>query len=191
MRKGFQRSCMDTLEEYFRSKVSAFLESSGLSRTRFGKLAVGDPHLVRRMEGGRSPTLRTADRVLAFVAGYGRQAGGARDPPHRPRHRKPSRESRRTKKSTATTDQPRNERTRAPTRILRLPEVMARTGLSRTTIYRWRIAGRFPQAVPLGARTVGWIESELEAWFGGRIAERRGRRRDRRPQTQTRKGKRR
>ena len=174
---------MDTLEEYFRSQVSAFLESSGLSRTRFGKLAVGDPHLVRQIECGRSPSLRTADRVLAFVAGYGRQAGGARDPPRRPRHRKPSREPGRTKKSTSTTDQPRNERTRAPTRILRLPEVKARTGLSRTTIYRWRLAGRFPEAVPLGTRCVGWIESELEAWMGERMAERPGRRRDRRPLT--------
>ena len=174
---------MDTLEEYFRSRLRAFLESTGLSPTRFGRMALGDPHLVRRIEGGRSPTLRTADRVLAFVAGYDGDSGGARDPPRRPRHRQPSREPRRTKKSTATTDQPRDERTRAPTRILRLPEVKARTGLSRTTIYRWRVAGRFPEAVPLGTRCVGWIESELEAWMGERIAERPGRRRDRRPLT--------
>ena len=51
---------------------------------------------------------------------------------------------------------------------------MARTGLSRTTIYRWRVAGRFPQAVRLGTRTVGWIESELEAWIVERMAERPG-----------------
>ena len=165
---------MDTLEEYFRSRISAFLASTGISPTRFGKLAVGDPHLVRRMERGRSPTLRTVDRVLAFIADYAGDPGGARDPPLRLRYRKPSREPRRTKKNTAKTDQPRNERTRAPTRILRLPEVMARTGLSRTTIYRWRLAGRFPQAVRLGTRTVGWIESELEAWIVERMAERPG-----------------
>ena len=160
---------MDTLEEYFGSRLSAFLESSGLSPTRLGRMALGDPHLARRFEGGRSPTLRTADRVLAFVDGYDGQSGGTRDPPRRPRHRKPSREPGRTKKSTSTADQPRNERTRAPTRILRLPEVMARTGLSRTTIYRWRVAGRFPQAVPLGTRCVGWIDSELEVEsVGGR-----------------------
>ncbi|MDE2653701.1 MAG: AlpA family transcriptional regulator [Gemmatimonadota bacterium] len=58
--------------------------------------------------------------------------------------------------------------------MLRLPEVMARTGLSRTTIYRWRRAGRFPQAVPLGTRCVGFIESELEAWLRERIAQRPG-----------------
>ena len=165
---------METLEGYFRSRIGAFLASSGVSPTMLGKLAVGDPHLVRRMDRGRSPTLRTADRVLAFLASYGRKSGGARDPPRRPEKREPSRESRREKKCTARTDQPRDERARAPTRILRLPEVMARTGLSRTTIYRWRRAGRFPQAVPLGTRNVGWIETELEAWFRERIADRGG-----------------
>lgn len=165
---------METLEEYVRSRISAFLESTGMSRTRFGRMAVGDPHLVRRMESGRSLTLRTADRVLAFIASYAGGAGGARDPPRRSRHRKPTREPKRTNKSEATTDRPRNERSKPPTRILRLPEVMARTGLSRTTIYEWRVAGRFPQAVPLGMRNVGWIEAGLEAWFGKRIADRGG-----------------
>ena len=165
---------MDTLEEYLRSRVNAFLDSTGISPTRFGRMAVGDPHLVRRIERGRSLTLRTADRVLAFIRDYAGNSGGARDPPRSPRQRKPSREPRRTRKSTETTDQPSNERTSAPTRILRLPEVMARTGLSRTTIYRWRVAGRFPQAVRLGTRSVGWIESELEAWFRERIAKRLG-----------------
>lgn len=164
---------METLEEYVRSRISAFLERTGISPTRFGRMAVGDPHLVRRIESGRSLTLRTADRVLAFIADYPGDSGGARDPPHRPRYREPSKEPRRTKKSTATRHQPRDERSKPPTRILRLPEVMARTGLSRTTIYEWRVAGRFPQAIPLGTRNVGWIEAELEAWFRQRITDRR------------------
>ena len=164
---------MDTLEEYVRSRIGAFLESTGISPTRFGRMAVGDPHLVRRIEAGRSLTLRRADRVLAFIADYAGGSGGARDPPPRPRYRERSREPRRTRKSTETTDQTRNETSKPPTRILRLPEVMARTGLSRTTIYEWRVAGRFPQAIPLGTRNVGWIESELEAWFREQIADRR------------------
>ena len=172
LRKSFQRSVMDTLEEYVRSRIDAFLEDTGMGPTTFGLKAVGDRNLISQMEGGRSLTLRMADRVLAFIADHEGGSGGARDPPRRPRHRKPSREPTRTKKSTGTPDQPRNERTRAPTRILRLPEVMARTGLSRTTIYEWRVAGRFPQAIPLGTRNVGWIEAELEAWFRERIADR-------------------
>ena len=165
---------MMTLEEQFRSEVSAFLESTGIGATTFGLKAVGDRNLISQIERGRSLTLRMADRVRAFIADHEGGSGGARDPPSRPRYRKSSREPRRTKKSTARTDHPRDERTRAPTRILRLPEVMARTGLSRTTIYRWRLAGRFPQAVRLGTRCVGFIESEIEEWLRERMAERPG-----------------
>ena len=64
---------------------------------------------------------------------------------------------------------------RAPIRFLRLGEVMARTGLSRTTIYVWRKEGRFPQPVLLGTRTQVWIESELEEWMREQIAKSRGR----------------
>ena len=59
-----------------------------------------------------------------------------------------------------------------PIRFVRLREVMARTGLSRSTIHVWVAEGRFPKPVPLGARSVGWIESELEDWLCDRIAER-------------------
>jgi prophage regulatory protein len=49
--------------------------------------------------------------------------------------------------------------------ILRLPAVKARTGLSRSTIYLRIASGMFPTPVPLGARAVGWIESEIEQWL--------------------------
>ena len=65
-------------------------------------------------------------------------------------------------------------RTRAPGRFLRLPEVMARTGLSRSTIYVRLEQGRFPRPVSLGGRAVGWIESEIDEWMSNRIAESRG-----------------
>lgn len=165
---------MMTLEEQFRSRVDAFLEGTRLSPTRFGRMALGDPSLMRRIECGRSLTLRTADRILAFIGDYDGDSGGARDPPRRPGYREPPPSVRRAKRSTTTTDQPRSEKTSVPTRILRLPDVQDRTGLSRTTIYRWRAEGRFPQAVPLGTRNVGWIESELEAWVRERMAERPG-----------------
>ena len=44
-------------------------------------MALGDPNLMRQIKRGRSPTLRTADRVLAFISGFGRQSGGAHHPP--------------------------------------------------------------------------------------------------------------
>jgi prophage regulatory protein len=50
-------------------------------------------------------------------------------------------------------------------RILRLPEVMTRTGLSRSTIYLRSSQGNFPKPVNLGARAVGWIEEEIQEWL--------------------------
>lgn len=65
------------------------------------------------------------------------------------------------------------QETRRQVRFLRLPEVMARTGLSRSTIYVRLAQGRFPRPVSLGGRAVGWIESEIEQWCRQRIAESR------------------
>lgn len=53
-------------------------------------------------------------------------------------------------------------------RILRRPDVEARTGLSRSTIYAWMARGEFPQPVALGARLVGWKESDIQAWLEAR-----------------------
>ncbi len=172
MREGLQRSDMETLEEYFSTRVSAFLDDTRLSPTRFGRKALGDPNLVRQIEGGRFLTLRSADRVLAFISGFGRESGHARCPPRRPRYRKHAPRAKRTRRNTAMTKQRTAPRTNPAVRFVRLPEVMARTGLSRSTIYVRVAEGRFPKPVPLGARSVGWIKSELDEWFSDRIAER-------------------
>lgn len=53
--------------------------------------------------------------------------------------------------------------------ILRLPEVKRSTGLSRSTIYLRIAEGRFPKAVSLGGRAVGWLEAEVQDWLQRRI----------------------
>ena len=53
-------------------------------------------------------------------------------------------------------------------RLLRRPEVEARTGLSRSTIYEWMKRGDFPQPVKLGERLVAWRESDVTAWLESR-----------------------
>ncbi|SUZ32826.1 hypothetical protein ROE7235_02589 [Roseibaca ekhonensis] len=53
-------------------------------------------------------------------------------------------------------------------KLLRRPEVEARTGLSRSTIYAWISAGEFPQPVKLGARLVAWRESDIGDWLESR-----------------------
>ena len=55
------------------------------------------------------------------------------------------------------------------TSILRLPIVKARTGLSRSTIYQRVADGNFPKPVNLGARAVGWLEAEIDAWLAAQI----------------------
>ena len=57
-------------------------------------------------------------------------------------------------------------------RILRRPEVEAATGLKRSSIYQGMAAGTFPKAIPLGAKAVGWLESEIVAWQKARLAQR-------------------
>ena len=54
------------------------------------------------------------------------------------------------------------------TRLLRLPAVLHRTGLSRSTVYVLMKAGKFPRPRRIGARAVGWPEDEIEAWINAR-----------------------
>jgi prophage regulatory protein len=53
--------------------------------------------------------------------------------------------------------------------ILRLPAVKAAIGLSRGTIYLRIAEGTFPRPVSLGARAVGWLQSDIEEWLRQRI----------------------
>jgi len=53
--------------------------------------------------------------------------------------------------------------------ILRLPSVMAIIGLSRSSIYLRIADGTFPKAVSLGARAVGWLESDIQEWLQERV----------------------
>jgi prophage regulatory protein len=49
--------------------------------------------------------------------------------------------------------------------ILREREVEARTKLDRVTIWRRERAGTFPKRVQIGRQSIGWIESEIDAWI--------------------------
>ena len=53
--------------------------------------------------------------------------------------------------------------------LLRMRQVKARTGLSRSTIYQRIKAGEFPAQVCLGARAVGWLEAEVEHWIATQV----------------------
>jgi prophage regulatory protein len=60
-------------------------------------------------------------------------------------------------------------------RMIRLPEVVRRTALSRSQIYRLIELGTFPRQIPLGERAAGWIEEEVNGWLRERIERSRNR----------------
>lgn len=57
--------------------------------------------------------------------------------------------------------------------ILRRRQTEQRVGLSRTTIYDYIKAGRFPAPVRIGDRAVGWVESEIDDWLSAQVARSR------------------
>lgn len=57
-------------------------------------------------------------------------------------------------------------------RFMRIREVLHRTGLCRSTMYRMIIEGKFPEGIRLGGYAVGWLENEVEAWVDAQIHER-------------------
>lgn len=56
--------------------------------------------------------------------------------------------------------------------VLRLKEVIRRTGLGRSTIYSME---DFPRSIRLSDRAVGWLESEIEDWIRQRVDRSRDR----------------
>lgn len=61
--------------------------------------------------------------------------------------------------------------TQAPRRLLRLKQVLDRTGLPKSTMYSRISAGTFPKQVPVGS-SVRWLESEVEDWIQALVDER-------------------
>jgi prophage regulatory protein len=57
--------------------------------------------------------------------------------------------------------------------ILRRKQVEVRTGLSRSSLYQKISEGGFPKQVHLGARAVGWLESEIDAWLLAQVEKSR------------------
>lgn len=57
-------------------------------------------------------------------------------------------------------------------RILRRAEVEAKTGFKRAHLYALMKDGKFPKAMRLGVRAVGWDSAEVDQWICDRLQER-------------------
>lgn len=58
---------MDPVSDFL-NEIETYLTASGMTPTRFGKLAMGDPRFVATMREGRAATLPTVARVRKFIA---------------------------------------------------------------------------------------------------------------------------
>ena len=58
----------------------------------------------------------------------------------------------------------------ASDRIIRMKTVLARTGLSRSTIYRKIAEGTFPPRIKISINGAGWRESDINRWVANPAA---------------------
>jgi len=54
-------------------------------------------------------------------------------------------------------------------RLIRLSEVMAKTGLKRSQVYRDMKSGDFPKSCKIGPASVAWLESEIDDWIAMKL----------------------
>ncbi|PMO58746.1 hypothetical protein BCT07_10860 [Vibrio breoganii] len=56
-----------------------------------------------------------------------------------------------------------------PITIIRLSSVLKATAVSKATLYKQIQAGHFPKPISLGARSVGWVSSEVQEVLKARV----------------------
>jgi prophage regulatory protein len=54
-------------------------------------------------------------------------------------------------------------------RFLKLDDVMARLGVSRSTIWRLTQSGDFPRSIAISRGRKGWLKSHVDAWIADRL----------------------
>ena len=59
-------------------------------------------------------------------------------------------------------------------KLLRLPQVKATTGLSKSSIYARISEGTFPKQIPIGPLLVVWVESDIQNWITEQVSAARG-----------------
>ncbi|MEY0768172.1 AlpA family transcriptional regulator [Providencia huaxiensis] len=57
--------------------------------------------------------------------------------------------------------------------LIRLPEVMRRTGYAKAWLYVLIARNEFPKPVKIGTRSIAFVESEVDEWVANKIAESR------------------
>jgi prophage regulatory protein len=63
-----------------------------------------------------------------------------------------------------------SQSTDKPHRILRIPELLDKTGLKKSHQQQLEQRGEFPKRIKLSERASGWLESEVDEWIAKRVA---------------------
>lgn len=56
-------------------------------------------------------------------------------------------------------------------RMLRLPEVIKKVGLSRTSIYDLMQSNGFPKPYKIGVTAVAWLNTDIKLWMAEKITD--------------------
>ena len=56
-------------------------------------------------------------------------------------------------------------------RVVRTTELAERLGISRITLWRWEREGRIPRKRKIGPNVVGWLASEIDAWWASQCQD--------------------
>lgn len=59
-------------------------------------------------------------------------------------------------------------------RLIRMPDVMLLTGLSRSSIYFQMKTKEFPQKIQIGERAIAWLESDIHEWINNKLMKGEG-----------------
>lgn len=57
-------------------------------------------------------------------------------------------------------------------RVLKITQVTKDSGLSRSSVYSKMKDGTFPKPISLGARSVGWLDYEINEWIDSKKSAR-------------------
>jgi len=57
--------------------------------------------------------------------------------------------------------------------LIRMSETMRRTGYGKAWLYKLISQDRFPKPIKIGARSIAFVESEVDDWINLRIEESR------------------
>jgi hypothetical protein len=71
------------LNDEFKTQIETFIQRVGITPTTFGRMALSDPNFISQLRKGRVCSLRTAEKICAFMETYDQRWGAHRNAAHK------------------------------------------------------------------------------------------------------------